>query len=86
LLSDYGRVTGAYIGHCVKVSSRAHIPQKEMSSSEVLLFSTGGGFLCGALAGYAIKKILKIGATIVGQNLMNSGWLNYYSHVFDSRN
>jgi uncharacterized membrane protein (Fun14 family) len=57
-----------------------------MSSSEVLLFSTGGGFLCGALAGYAIKKILKIGATIVGQNLMNSGWLNYYSHVFDSRN
>jgi uncharacterized membrane protein (Fun14 family) len=30
--------------------------KKEMSSSEALLFSTGGGFLCGALAGYAIKK------------------------------
>jgi len=48
-----------------------------MSSSEALLFSTGGGFLCGALAGYAIKKILKIGAIIVGLFVLGLGYLSY---------
>src|SRR5262249_31152484 len=51
--------------------------KKEMSSSEALLFSTGGGFLCGALAGYAIKKILKIGAIIVGLFVLGLGYLSY---------
>jgi uncharacterized membrane protein (Fun14 family) len=51
--------------------------KKEMSSSEALLFSTGGGFLCGALAGYAIKKILKIGVIIVGLFVLGLGYLSY---------
>jgi uncharacterized membrane protein (Fun14 family) len=33
---------------------------------EDLIFSAGGGFLFGAIAGYAIKKILKIAAVIAG--------------------
>jgi uncharacterized membrane protein (Fun14 family) len=33
---------------------------------EDFLFSTGGGFLFGAVAGYAIKKVMKIAAVIVG--------------------
>jgi hypothetical protein len=34
--------------------------KKEMSGNEALLFSTGGGFLCGALAGglQTVDKIL----------------------------
>ena len=55
--------------------------KKEMSSSEVLLFSTGGGFLCGALAGYAIKKILKIGAIIVGLFVLGLGYLSYRGRI-----
>jgi uncharacterized membrane protein (Fun14 family) len=51
--------------------------REKMSSSEALLFSTGGGFLCGALAGYAIKKILKIGAIIVGLFALGLGYLSY---------
>jgi uncharacterized membrane protein (Fun14 family) len=51
--------------------------KKEMSSSEALLFSTGEGFLCGALPGYAIKKILKIGAIIVGLFVLGLGYLSY---------
>ena len=31
-----------------------------------LLFSAGGGFLFGAVAGYAIKKVMKIAAVVVG--------------------
>ena len=52
-----------------------------MSSSEALLFSTGGGFLCGALAGYAIKKILKIGAIIVGLFVLGLGYLSYQGWI-----
>jgi uncharacterized membrane protein (Fun14 family) len=55
--------------------------KKEMSSSEVLLFSTGGGFLCGVLAGFAIKKILKIGAIIVGLFLLGLGYLSYQGWI-----
>jgi len=35
-------------------------------SLEDLLFSAGGGFLFGALAGYAIKKVMKIAAVVLG--------------------
>jgi uncharacterized membrane protein (Fun14 family) len=51
--------------------------EKKEMNSEALLFSTGGGFLCGALAGYAIKKILKIGAIIVGLFVLGLGYLSY---------
>jgi uncharacterized membrane protein (Fun14 family) len=33
---------------------------------EDLLFSAGGGFLFGAVAGYAIKKVVKISAAVIG--------------------
>jgi uncharacterized membrane protein (Fun14 family) len=33
---------------------------------EELLFSAGDGFLFGAAAGYAIKKVMKIAAVVVG--------------------
>jgi len=33
---------------------------------EDLLFSAGGGFLFGAVAGYAIKKVMKIAAIVIG--------------------
>ena len=33
---------------------------------EELIFSAGGGFLFGAVAGYAIKKVMKIAAVVVG--------------------
>jgi FUN14 family protein len=35
-------------------------------SIENLVFSAGGGFLFGAVAGYAIKKVMKIAAIIIG--------------------
>ena len=35
-------------------------------SIENLVFSAGGGFLFGAVAGYAIKKVMKIAAVVVG--------------------
>ena len=33
---------------------------------EDFLFSAGGGFLFGAVAGYAIKKVMKIAAVVIG--------------------
>jgi uncharacterized membrane protein (Fun14 family) len=33
--------------------------------SSELLFSAGGGFLLGAVAGYAIKKVMKIAAKLL---------------------
>ncbi|MGC1932536.1 MAG: FUN14 domain-containing protein [Candidatus Nitrosopolaris sp.] len=33
---------------------------------EEFLFSAGGGFLFGAVAGYALKKVMKIAAVVVG--------------------
>jgi uncharacterized membrane protein (Fun14 family) len=33
---------------------------------EDFLFSAGGGFLLGAVTGYAIKKVMKIAAVVIG--------------------
>jgi len=33
---------------------------------EDFLYSAGGGFLFGAVAGYAIKKVMKIAAAVIG--------------------
>ena len=33
---------------------------------EDFVFSAGGGFLFGAVAGYAIKKVMKIAAVVFG--------------------
>jgi uncharacterized membrane protein (Fun14 family) len=44
---------------------------------EDLLFSAGGGFLFGALVGYAIKKFLKIAAVVVGLFVAGLAFLAY---------
>jgi uncharacterized membrane protein (Fun14 family) len=44
---------------------------------EDLLFSAGGGFLFGALAGYAIKKVMKIAAVVVGLFVAGLAYLSY---------
>ena len=44
---------------------------------EEFLFSAGGGFLFGAVAGYAIKKIMKIAAVVVGLFVAGLAFLSY---------
>ena len=42
-----------------------------------LLFSAGGGFLLGAVACYAIKKVMKIAAVVVGLFVAGLAFLSY---------
>jgi uncharacterized membrane protein (Fun14 family) len=44
---------------------------------EELLFSAGGGFLFGTAAGYAIKKVMKIAAVVVGLFVAALAYLSY---------
>jgi uncharacterized membrane protein (Fun14 family) len=44
---------------------------------EELLFSAGGGFLFGAVAGYAIKKVMKIAAIVLGLFVAGLAYLSY---------
>ncbi len=46
-------------------------------SIENLLFSAGGGFLFGAAAGYAIKKVMKIAAIVIGLFVVGISYLSY---------
>ena len=46
-------------------------------SIENLLFSAGGGFLFGAVAGYAIKKVMKIAAVVIGLFVIGLSYLLY---------
>jgi uncharacterized membrane protein (Fun14 family) len=46
-------------------------------SLEDLIFSAGGGFLFGAIAGYAIKKVMKIAAVVVGLFVAGLAYLSY---------
>jgi uncharacterized membrane protein (Fun14 family) len=46
-------------------------------SIENLVFSAGGGFLFGAVAGYAIKKIMKIVAVVIGLFVVCLSYLSY---------
>jgi uncharacterized membrane protein (Fun14 family) len=48
---------------------------------EDFLFSAGGGFLFGAVAGYAIKKVMKIAAIIIGLFVIGLGYLSYRGWV-----
>ena len=48
---------------------------------EDFLFSAGGGFLFGALAGYAIKKVMKIAAVLVGLFVAALAYLSYRGWV-----
>jgi uncharacterized membrane protein (Fun14 family) len=44
---------------------------------EDFLFSAGGGFLFGAVSGYAIKKVMKIAAVVVGLFVAGLAFLAY---------
>jgi uncharacterized membrane protein (Fun14 family) len=44
---------------------------------ESLVFSAGGGFLFGAVAGYAIKKVIKIAAVVIGLFVVGLSYLSY---------
>jgi uncharacterized membrane protein (Fun14 family) len=48
---------------------------------EDFLFSAGGGFLFGALAGYAIKKVMKIVAVVIGLFVAALAYLSYRGWV-----
>jgi uncharacterized membrane protein (Fun14 family) len=42
-----------------------------------LVFSASGGFLFGAVAGYAIKKVMKIAAIVLGLFVVGLSYLSY---------
>jgi len=44
---------------------------------EELLFSAGGGFLFGTAAGFAIKKVMKIAAVVIGLFVAGLAYLSY---------
>ena len=44
---------------------------------EDIIFSAGGGFLFGAVAGYAIKKVMKIAAVVVGLFVAALAYLSF---------
>jgi uncharacterized membrane protein (Fun14 family) len=48
---------------------------------EDFLFSAGGGFLFGAVAGYAIKKLMKIAAVVIGSFVIALAYLSYRGWV-----
>jgi uncharacterized membrane protein (Fun14 family) len=48
---------------------------------EDFLFFAGGGFLFGAVAGYAIKKVMKIAAVIVGLFVAGLAYLSYIGWI-----
>ena len=46
-------------------------------SLEDFVFSAGGGFLFGTAAGFAIKKVMKIAAVVVGLFVAVLAYLSY---------
>ena len=48
---------------------------------EDIIFSAGGGFLFGAVAGYAIKKVMKIAAVVVGLFVAVLAYLSYKGFI-----
>jgi uncharacterized membrane protein (Fun14 family) len=48
---------------------------------EDFLFSAGGGFLLGAVVGYAIKKVTKIAAVVIGLFVVALAYLAYRGWV-----
>ena len=51
-------------------------------SMENLVFSAGGGFLFGAVAGYAIKKVMKIAAVVIDLFVVGLLYLSYKGWAF----
>jgi uncharacterized membrane protein (Fun14 family) len=57
-----------------------HIKTRVVASElqiEEFAFSAGGGFLFGALAGYAIRKVMKLAAIVVGLFVAALAYLSY---------
>ena len=48
---------------------------------EDFLFSASGGFLFGVVAGYAIKKVMKIAAVVIGLFVAGLAYLSYRGWV-----
>ena len=48
---------------------------------EDFLFSASGGFLLGAIAGYAIKKVMKIVAVVIGLFVASLAYLSILQRV-----
>jgi len=48
---------------------------------EDFIFSAGGGFLFGAVAGYAIKKVMKLAAIVIGLFVVGLAYLSYRGWV-----
>ncbi len=46
-------------------------------SIENLVFSAGGGFLFGTVAGYAFKKVMKIAAIVIGSFVVGLSYISY---------
>jgi len=44
---------------------------------EDFIFSAGGGFLFGAVAGYTIKKVMKLAAIVIGLFVVGLAYLSY---------
>lgn len=44
---------------------------------EDVVFSAGGGFLFGAVAGYVIRKLIKLAAIVVGLFVLALSYLSY---------
>lgn len=44
---------------------------------EDIIFSAGGGFLFGAVAGFAIRKLIKLAAIVVGLFVVALSYLSY---------
>ena len=51
-------------------------------SIENILFSAGRGFLFGAVAGYAIKKVMKIAAVVMGLFVVGLSYLSYRGWIY----
>jgi len=44
---------------------------------EDIIFTAGGGFLFGAVAGYALKKLMKLAAIVLGVFVVALMYLSY---------
>src|SRR5215469_9912039 len=59
--------------------------REEVQASELpvedFIFSAGGGFLFGAVAGYAIKKVMKLAAIVIGLFVVGLAYLSYRGWV-----
>jgi uncharacterized membrane protein (Fun14 family) len=69
--SNVLRLLPSYADYEAEAETASDLPVEDF------LFSAGGGFLFGAVAGYAIKKVMKIAAVIVGLLVAGLAYLSY---------